>query len=255
MYKIENSEATSDFAECWKAAGMHIENQSQGGIRGWLRAHLNPPFLEHLSFRLGNQLFFIQLVDVDDQLETPANPSGLKMIAEACQGHACYMPMQKREGQWIPTENGWGLVDTETLELVNPVELITDEKIVMTDWELQDFAVQVVKDSLVAEGKEVTSWHGNPDVHPSLWVVGHDSLEWVVVKAARYPERNCVIPNNINDIVNNFKEVSKKGYFAVVGVANVNDPYDPMAKKNGNFVPLFRGEGMNVSFQGLTEVI
>ena len=255
MHKIENSEITQDFAECWKAAGMHIENQSQGGIRGWLRAHLNPPFLEHLSFRLGNQLFFIQLVDVDDQLETPANPNGLKMIAEACQGYACYMPMQKQQGKWLPTVNGWGLVDTETLESINPIELITEEKIVMTDWELQDFAVQIVKDSLVAEGKEVTSWHGNPSVHPSLWFVGEDGLEWVLVKAAKYPERDCVIPDNISEIVENFKEVSKKGYFAVVGVANSNDPYDPMAIENGNFMPLYRGEGMNISYKGLTELI
>lgn len=251
MYKIENSEATREFAECWKAAGMHIENQSQGGIRGWLRAHLNPPFLEHLSFRLGNQLFFIQLVDVDDQLETPANPSGLKMIAEACQGHACYMPMQKRQGRWFPIENGWGLVDAESLEPVNPVQLITDEQIVMTDWELQDFAVQVVKDSLIADGKEVTSWHGNPAVHPSLWFVGKDGLEWVLVKAARYPQKNCVIPNNVNSIVESFKEVSTKGHFASVSVANANDPFDPMAEKYGNFIPLFRGGPLSASFGGL----
>lgn len=251
MHKIEDSEVTRDFAECWKAAGIHIETQSQGGIRGWLRANLNPPFLEHLSFRLGNQLFFIQLVDVDDQLETPANPSGLKMIAEACQGHACYMPMQKRQGKWFPTENGWGLVDTETLASVNPIELITEEQIVMTDWELQDFAVQVVKDSLIAEGKEVTSWHGNPAVHPSLWFVGKDGLEWVLVKAARYPQRNCVIPDNINSIVESFKEMSTKEHFASVSVANGNDPFDPMAEKYGNFIPLYRGGPLFVSFGGL----
>jgi len=73
MYEISMSEASSEFTECWKAAGIHIQNQAQGGLRGWLKVDLNPPFLEHLSFRLGNQLFFIRIIDVDGQLETPGN--------------------------------------------------------------------------------------------------------------------------------------------------------------------------------------
>lgn len=80
----------------------------------------------------------------------------------------------------------------------------------MPDWEFQDFAVQIVKDSLIAQCKKVTSWHGNPAGHPSLWFVGEDGLEWVSVKAARYPERDCVITDNISEIKENFKRLVKK---------------------------------------------
>ena len=254
MYEINASEVSTEFAECWKAAGLHIQNQAQGGLRSWLRAHLNPPFLEHLSFRLGNQLFFIQIIDVDGQLETPSNPNGLKMIANACNGHACFMPMRKINGQWMVLESGWGLVDVETIKPIHPVDLISEEKIVMTDWELQDFAVQIVKDNLIAQGKELTSWHGNPNVHPSIWFVGDNSLEWVVVKAARWPERECEIPENINEIAQTFEQVSTKGHFAAVKVASANDPFDPMAKDNGNFSELYRGEGLTASYHGLTDL-
>ena len=95
MHDIHMSEVTEEFACCWNAAGLHIQNQAQGPLQSWLRAHLNPPFLEHLSFRLGNQLFYIQLEDVDGILETPGNPDGLIAIADGCAGHACIMPMRK----------------------------------------------------------------------------------------------------------------------------------------------------------------
>ena len=62
MHEIEMSEVSEEFAKCWKAAGIHIQNQAQGGLRSWLKADLNPPFLEHLSFRLGNQLFFVRII-------------------------------------------------------------------------------------------------------------------------------------------------------------------------------------------------
>jgi hypothetical protein len=253
MHEIEMSEVSEEFAKCWKAAGIHIQNQAQGGLRSWLKADLNPPFLEHLSFRLGNQLFFVRIIDVDKQLNTPGNPEGLKMIADACKGHACFMPMQKINDHWVAVENGWGLVNTEYIS-INPIELITEDKVVMTDWELQDFAVQIVRDSLVEQGKELTSWHGNPAVHPSIWFVGENGLEWVLVKAIRWPETDCEIPENINEIADGVKGVAQKGHFAAVKVANANDPFDPMAKANGNFIQLYRGEKLSASYKGLIDI-
>ncbi len=60
MHEIPMNEMSPDFAECWQSAGRHLQQQGQGAIN-WLRAHLHPPMLEHLSFRLGNQLFFVCL--------------------------------------------------------------------------------------------------------------------------------------------------------------------------------------------------
>jgi hypothetical protein len=57
MRDIPMSEVTPEFVRCRQAAGMHIERLAGGRLDAWLRAHLNPPSLEHLSFRLGNQFF------------------------------------------------------------------------------------------------------------------------------------------------------------------------------------------------------
>lgn len=56
MYEIEMHEMTPAFHACWQAAGNHLNRQVDSGIQSWLRADPYPPFLEHLSFRLGNQL-------------------------------------------------------------------------------------------------------------------------------------------------------------------------------------------------------
>ena len=45
-------------------------------------------------------------------------------------------------------EPGWGLIDPQTREIINPYDLVTNEHILMTDWEIQDFAVQVVRNYL-----------------------------------------------------------------------------------------------------------
>lgn len=251
MHDIHMSEVSEEFAKCWQAAGMHIQNQAQGDLQSWLRAHLNPPFLEHISFRLGNQLFFIQLQDVDSLLETPGNLGGLVSVAIGCQGHACLMPMKKFSGEWRCAAPGWGLVDAKTGKSINPVALISDDKIEMTDWELHDFAVQIVRAQLEKDGRQLMSWQGNPDVDPSIWFVGDEGPEWVVVRVARWPERTADLPKNIDSIAKNSVRISNKGNFAVVRAANSNDPFDPMAKQNGNFIPLVRGAGISVGYDGL----
>ena len=71
---------------------------------------------------------------------------------------------------------------------MDPAALVTDARIPMTDWELHDFAVQVVRESLEREGCELMSWQGDPEVDPSIWFIGRSGHpEWVVVRAARFP--------------------------------------------------------------------
>jgi hypothetical protein len=177
MHDVEMHEASDEFARCWRAACQHIGRQVQGPMHSWLKASLNPPFLEHVSFRLGNQLFFVRIEDVQGRLTVPGTRVGLFAIAHECKGHACIMPMREKAGTWSPEVPGWGLVDAHTGEAIDPVTLISDEKMVMTDWEVQDFAVQIVRDHLRQSGRELRSWQGNPGVNPSLWFVGDSGPE------------------------------------------------------------------------------
>lgn len=251
MYQIPVTNVGEDFARCWKAAGLHLEAQGDGNIK-WLRAHIEPPFLEHLSFRLGNQLFFLQVEDVDKELTLPGSLSGLLHIAKACDGHPLVMPMKKLHGEWLPQLTGWGLLHALKRTAINPIELISDALVEMTDWELQDFAVQVVRTQLEQEGHQIMSYQSDPGVDPSIWFVGKNGPEWVAVRAARWPASHAPRPSSIEKTRAGFEHVSKHGNFAGVVVANAKDPFDPTG---GNALPLLRGHELSVKFTGLEPLI
>jgi hypothetical protein len=254
MKEIYMDEASQEFAKCWQAAGIHLQNQAGGKIDTWIKANLEPPFLEHLSFRLGNQLFFIRVEDADEEVVAPGNSEALFTIAEGCNGHACVMPMKKHGDEWRPLLPGWGLLDPNTQQMINPAELISDEKIVMTDWELHDFAVQVVRQQLEGEGKKILTWQSNPGVDPSIWFEGERGPEWVVVREVRYPESDAAIPENIDEIIRHCAQMSAHAHFASVAFINLDDPIDPMAAQNCNFLPLYRGYGANIRYEGLKAI-
>jgi hypothetical protein len=81
MHTIEMAQPTSEFPECWQKAGAHLQSRGQGAL-SWLRVHLNPPFLEHLSFRLGNQLFFVRIEDAAGRLTVPGSRDGLAAVPD-----------------------------------------------------------------------------------------------------------------------------------------------------------------------------
>src|SRR5437870_4919185 len=72
--------------------------------------------------------------------------------------------------------------------------------LMMTDWEVQDFAVQVVRQQLEKQGRQLISWQGTPSVDPSLWFVGDQGPEWVVVRAVRHPRTRANVPANWDKI-------------------------------------------------------
>lgn len=256
LYAIDMTAATSEFKVMWQAAGQHIQRQSEPNSLAWLKANTQPPFLEHLSFRIGNQLFFVQVIDEANIVQGPGSLKGLLAVATAANGNACLIPMRKTGQKWAPTVPGWGLVDAKTGTQIEPLSLVSDELIRMTDWELQDFAVQTVLDFLQKENREVMSSQSNPSVNPSIWFVDEAGPSWIVVKPLRYPQKNGELPD-LSGLDGAGRGVSAlaKGYIAWVKIANSEDPFDPDAERNGNFLDLHRGHRCYVSFAGLTPIL
>lgn len=254
MDEIEMHKPSEEFAHCWQAAGRHLDGQVDGGLQHWLRAELMPPFLEHLSFRLGNQLFFVRLEDADGRLSVPGTRRGLEAVAEGCRGIACLMPMRRRGGRWQPAAPGWGLVELSSGRPVDPPALATDEPVEMTDWELQDYGVQVVREHLKEAGRALMSWQSNPDVDPSLWFVGDRSPEWVVVRVARMaPDDDDEAddpppapPARIHEIARRCAPYERRGHFAAVRVMC------PDTMLRGG--QLLRGRMLVPAFEGLEPV-
>lgn len=254
MYEIEKPEVSDAFVECWSAAVNHLTRMVQGGQLSWLKANLNPPILEHLSFRIGNQLFYVRVEDIERNIAGPGNENGVNIVALGCNGHACRMPMRLDGGKWRSDAPDWGLVEVRTGKAVNPVALVTDEKIEMTDWEVQDLAVQVVRDHVAQKlGHQRMSSQGNPKIDPAIWFDGSRGLEWVVVRAVRYPELEAMIPSNILTIAANCARTSSIGHFASVSIANSDDAFD--SSQSIPAEPLWRGHGMRIRFHGLESIL
>jgi hypothetical protein len=248
--EIPQQTITEEFAKCWQTAGRHLVKQSDSPL-SWIKASLDGLIMEHFSFRLGNQIVFIQIEDVDQQMFYPSQREAFLKKAKAWNGHACLMPMKKFGEEWRPMLPNWGLQDAITKELLIPPALITDEEIEITDNELLDLAVQIVRDKLIEEGRTIQSTQSDPMVNPSIWFADGDKLSWVVVKAARYPVKSAPRPHNMDEMTQSLRRSGYSGYFASVAVANANDPFDPTAEKTGNYLPLFRGTGYRCFFKGL----
>jgi len=253
MLGIDLVEVSADFECCYNEATKHLQNQVAGELK-WFKSYPKPPFLEHMSFYLGNQLFFIMLEDVDHQLEENSTTNGLLLIANRCQGHACVMPMRKSLGKWAPAEKGWGLLDAQTRMPVNPSELKSDVLIEMTDWELHDIALKLVRKKLEEVGLEVTSWQSYPEVDPSLWFVGKTGPRWLLVRAVRYPLKKAEKPAHLMDIQKVYAHAGRFGYFASVLFTSLSESFDPRAEENGNIAPLYRGEEIDVQFTSIDEL-
>lgn len=253
MYQINAPEMSPEFFKAWQAAGIHLNSMIDGGIPSWLRAHPYPPFLEHLSFRLGNQLFFVRIVDSQGHIHGPGSMEGLLSVASRAEGHPCLMPMTFTPGRgWSAELPGWGLRNALTSQPVDPVSLVTDKPVEMTEWEVQDCAVQVVKEQLEGDGFRVMSWQSNPLVDPAIWFVGSSGgPEWVVVRSVRYPTFEAQPPANWRDIAAGCAVMSDIGHFASVALANADQDLDEAA---GAPLPLLRGHAVHVAYGGLKSV-
>ena len=58
-------------------------------------------------------------------------------------------------------------------------------------------------------------------------------------------------PSNWDEIVLECNSKSDGGWFSSVGIVNADDPFDPDASKNGNYLPLYRGHKLSIKMKAL----
>jgi len=253
MFRIELHDVSDAFVECWRAAGQHLTHKLPPQHPFWLKTNLSGPFLEHISFRLGNQLFYIRIEDADGQIDIPGSRKLLMRVAEGSNGHACILPMRRSGDGWHPIHAGWGLIDAVTRAPIDPPGLVTDEDIKMSDWEIHGFAIQVVAQYIQKRyGLDHCQTQIDPEIDPSIWFEAAQGLEWVVVRARHLvaPER----PDTMSEIARRCAAQSRIGHFAPVQVAHEKQL---MQLRPGNFpiTPLWRGHGLKVGFPGLLPAV
>ena len=255
-YEIPMRKPCPEFIDAYNAMGDHFNRfrRTMPESFSFLRMLPVPPMIDHLSFKIGNQIFFIYMDPLDNEVRPVSNLEAMIEFAEEAKAIPCLMPMERTNLGWKPAIPDWGLVDARTGRSIHPPDLVTDELIEMSDWEFHDFAVQVVRETLLErEEVDITSYCSNPGIDPSVWFRDRETGEegYVVVRAARYPNIEAAPPEDPEGLIEHCAFRTRNAFFASVGAANSEDPFDPNPLENGNFLPLYRGGGKLVRFEGL----
>jgi hypothetical protein len=256
LFPVEFETASEDFVPCWRAAGVHLSEMNDLGRKRFIHASLTPIVLEHYSFVLGNQIFFIHVCDANEEVQPPSSVKSCIYAAELGNGVPCILEMQKDDnGGWMPVNEGWGLKHAETNELINPQDYMTNQDVEITDWEVADIANFRVIKEIEESGGTILSTNSDPNVYPSIFFVDEDGKpNFVVVAVARYPNE----PELENGLIEKIKEgasgFATSGYISEVTLVSAHDLFDPDAKENGNYLSLLRGAGYHLKFSGLLKI-
>ena len=179
MHTVEQDGVSTDFIGAWQAALKHLSVMGGDSIR-WLRAYLDQPFAEHLSFVLGNQLFFVYVQAAEFQ-DLPTEEVFLWCSKQA-NAIPCRLPMVVAAGEWTRRNQGWGLNHAVTGKPVDPAALVSEELILMTDWEVHDVGIQVVAQHLSRENCSVISRQPDRGSFPNcgLMITGTPFGRWLM---------------------------------------------------------------------------
>lgn len=246
MFEVNQESADERFRAVWRAAGQHLQHRGEGSIN-WLRADLNPPLAEHLSFRLANHLFFV-FIEVRGGIDGPSSKDLFLQVAAEAAALPVVLLMAPVGSGFQPVHGGWGLRDARADRAIDPPSLVSDELIEMSDWEVHDFAIQNVASQIEKSSGAVFSKQPSLHIDPSVWFRDKHGPAYVVVRSGRFPQAEAPRPTNLVAIMSSCAKMSQRGFFASVIVASAEQQEAPASR---GAIPLYRGHGMVVKFTGL----
>ena len=291
VYEIPSNRPSGFLLEAIHFAGRALqerfnrENAGKDSGKGfrWIKPELTYPAFDHFTFAFGNQVFpvFVELIregvslmqrkERDRLVEAAAHnrlvpclckmnlvPVRSSVLARTFGGNP---PAGNHFGLEPVDGAGWNLWDARTNAPVDPAKLATDERIEMSEWELRNFAIKIVRDDLAETGRKVTSFCDVPEIDPQIWFLDEKGREcWALVRFLRNPEdddfRKWVGYENKDSRLKTYD-----GFFAGVGAASAEPVlFDragqivPLSKRFGGDAPLWRGDGMYVRYEGLKRI-
>ena len=94
LHPIPMNEASDAFLDCWGAAVKHLRSMPTDHALRLCNVSSSPPWLEHLCFLFGNQIFFVCLEDAAGVLDSPSGRRHSIMAAEQASGIPCVLEMK-----------------------------------------------------------------------------------------------------------------------------------------------------------------
>jgi len=260
MYMIDRPQPTEFFINVRQMVGQALqqemnrfkEAQWQKGAH-WIKAEWTYPCFEHLTFAYKNQIFCVLIDIIDENSKKSFLPNRYKknLIDNCIKNNLipCLYKVSVKDptnpifNTIKPVSEGWNLYHAISNEKVIPEELVSNKKIEMSDWELYDFAIQVIRTYITNNLHcKVLSYQNVPEIDPQIWFEDTNHNECYVVVRYTIGSEKVEMPQDINSI--QLSLPGYNGYFAGVGFK----PDKYFDKK------LYRGQGSNVYFDKLIEL-
>jgi hypothetical protein len=123
-------------------------------------------------------------------------------------------------------------------------------RIEISDWELLDFSIQIVRDAIEKDGFEIKEWTSEANERPHILARKTGKEHYIVVGAARYPVATPVFDSNRLQVCAERAVVTGAVLAkAAVSLANSEDMFI------GEFpLPLWRGQAALARFNGLEAI-
>jgi hypothetical protein len=228
----------------------------------WIKAELTFPSFEHLTFGYRNKVFSV-LVDVLASGRSSLSAQARTRCCDAARHHdlvPCAFPVDGRNLR--PLASGWNLVHLADGRPVVPEQLAADQRAPMSDWELGNFAIQVVRQHVEQTGRaRVLSYCDVPAIDPQMWIEDASGQRaWVLVRFLR------LLRGNENQAFADFGARHPQlarfdGYLAAVSAASsepvlfdLDGSVIPLSRRFDGTAPLYRGDGFYVKFDGLQRI-
>ena len=274
QYLIDRPEPSEIFLRARHIAGSQLQDQfnvnnqkivnsSYDGFK-WIKTELTYPSFDNLTFAYKNCIFSV-VVELINKKGSSFTKQQKDRLLKACEENnlvPCTFRLNLREkvdnflGRLMgnkhqldnvltPIEQGWNLYDVRTNEKIDPLNVASNDKTRMSKWELNNFAIQIVRNEIEKEGNEILSFCDLPEVNPQIWFKNSKGeTGWVIVKHIKNESdldfREWV---GLEDRSPQLKPFD--GYFASVQFCSLN------TKSTSE---LFRGDCMNVNYKGIERI-
>jgi len=210
----------------------------------WIKTELSYPSFDDFTFAYRNKIFSV-LVERAKETENNkfsfGNERRVKTLTHECKNNnltPCIFPIiENNEGGYI-FYGEWNLINAITKKFVAPITEASDELIEVSDWELQNWAVQIVADNIYNQGLKLFSYCDVLGIEPNIWFENAEGKTcWVEVLFTKYPNKDKPF-----SFKNWPSEVLKHdGYKAIVSFANAEN----FSEK------IYRAQAADVNFKGI----
>ncbi len=253
---IDRPNPTREFLMNRHQAMVHVNNNFKkfaGRVRNeyedfrWIKTDLTSQCFEDFTFAYRNRIFSVLVEKAETTQGNQVrfgNRERVERLLAICEKNnltPCIYPVIEKGNSRVFL-GMWNLIDPKTGKFVDPVAVSSDEPVEISDWELKNWAIQIVMNHVREQGLEILSYCDAPGVEPQICFKDGDGRPcWIEVLPTRYPEKKAEFsaagfPPNV---------LVHDGYVAYVDFAGDE------AHTSGTII---RGRGADFIFNGIEKV-